>query len=107
MISSKGIVITFSTFIIGLLICLAVVFAESDPNIPIDTSMKQADPNAIKLPEGVKMPVQLKCPVHGIIGKAFIVIKTDNGTKIYCSRCAKTFVSEVFDMNLPELEIVK
>lgn len=66
-----------------------------------------ADPNAIKLPDKAKMPVRLKCAVHGIIGKAFIVIETDAGSNVYCSKCAKSFVAEVFNLNLPKLEVLQ
>lgn len=79
----------------------SIVYAQSDPNIP------SVDPNAINLPEDAKMPVRLKCPVHGIIGRSFIIIETDAGTEVYCARCAKTFVAKVFNLNLPKLEIVK
>ncbi len=98
----------------------------TDPNIPIDTTVPLAmkrplpdpnalpikpipvqDPNAIKLPEGVRMPVRLKCPAHGLIGKDFVAIETDTGTTAYCAKCAKTFIAKVFDINLPKLEIVK
>lgn len=92
------------TIVIGLAICLAA-YAQSDPNSISDPNT--VEPSAIKLPEGAKMPVQLKCPVHSIIGKAFIAIDTDNGTKVHCTQCVKTFISEVFAMNLPNLEVVK
>lgn len=92
------------TIVIGLAICLAA-YAQNDPNNISDPN--EVEPNAIKLPEGAKLPVQLRCPVHGIIGKAFIAIDTDNGTKVHCTRCVKTFISEVFAMNLPKLEVVK
>lgn len=87
--------------IIGLMVCL-VAYAQAPPDPNSIT-----DPNAIKLPEGAKLPAQLKCPVHGIIGKAFIVLDTDEGKKIYCAQCVKTFVSRVFELNLPKLEVVK
>jgi len=90
------------TLFIGLVFCLAALSAPivSEPNAP-------ADPNAIKLPEGAKMPVKLRCPVHGIIGKDIIAIEVDGKTKIYCAQCVKSFVSEVLDLNLPKLEVVK
>lgn len=86
-------------WVIILTLC-SIALSIHDPN-------SIADPNEIKLPEGVKMPVRLKCPVHGIIGKAFIVIETDNGPKLYCGQCAKTLVARIFDENLPKLEILK
>jgi len=88
------------TIIIGLAVCLAAYAqAPPDPN--------STDPNEIIMPEGTQMPAQIKCPVHGIIGKAFIVIETDDGNKLYCTKCAKNFISRVFELNLPTLEIVK
>lgn len=86
------------TLIIGLVAYLAS-YAQSDPN--------SVDPNTIKLPEGVKAPMQLKCPFHGLIGKAFIAIEANGNTKAYCSQCAKHLICRFFDENLPKLEVVK
>lgn len=90
--------------VVVVLLCIGVYAvtaqAPQDPN-------SISDPNTIKLPEKAKMPIRLKCPVHGIIGKAYIIIETDSGAKVYCGKCAKTFVAEVFDLNLPKLEVVK
>lgn len=94
------------TAVIVLIVCLAALHAQP-PDVSVSDPNSIADPNAIKLPEGAKMPVQLKCPAHGIIGKAFIAIETDTGTNIHCARCAKTFISKVFELNLPKLEIMK
>jgi len=98
----RKVITLFITLFIGLAFCLAALSAQTaiDPNLP-------SDPNAIKLPEGAKMPVKLRCPVHGIIGKDIIAIEVDGKTKIYCAQCVKSFVSEVLDLNLPKLEIVK
>jgi len=90
---------TLTVLLIGTIVCLAA-YAGIDPN-------SISDPNEIKLPEGARMPVQLKCPVHGRIGRGFIAIETDSGTKIHCTQCVKTFVSRLFEVNLPNLEIVK
>jgi hypothetical protein len=87
------------TLIIGLLICLAA-YAKSDPN-------NTPKPNTIKIPEGVKKPAQLRCPVHGLIGNNFIVIQTDKGKKIHCKRCALNLISQFLELNLPELEVEK
>ena len=119
----KRIVMTLvATFIIGLAVFCVAYAGQSDPNSISEKPSTEAIPapskpvapiteskglEPIKLPEGVKMPVQLKCPVHGIIGKAFIAIETDTGTRIYCAQCAKTFIAKVFDLNLPKLEVVK
>ena len=92
------------TLVIGLIFCLVAFAANESPKADKNSI---ADPNAIKLPEGAKMPIQLKCPVHGVIGNNIIVIETDTGKKIYCARCAKTFISKVFELNLPKLEVVK
>ena len=66
-----------------------------------------ADPNTIKLPEGARLPAQLKCPVHGMIGKEFVAIEADGKTKVYCKQCIQDWVCRVFDLNLPKLEVVK
>ena len=88
------------TLIVGVVFCL-VAYAQAPPD-PNST-----DPNEIKMPEGVNMPVALKCPVHGIIGKAYIVIEANGQNKVYCVQCVKSLVSAIFDENLPKLEVVK
>ena len=66
-----------------------------------------ADPNSIKYPEGTKIPIKLKCPIHGMIGKDYVAIEADGQTKLYCSKCARILISRFFDENLPKLEVVK
>ena len=103
----RNVMIFVITAVIGLAICLVAIAEEKSPIVAEADPNSLIDPNAIKLPEGARMPVQLKCPVHGIIGKNFIAIETETGTKVYCSQCAKNFVSKVLDLNLPKLEVVK
>lgn len=73
-----------------------VFVATIDPTIP----------RQIVMPKNTKMPAQYKCPVHGTVTGVLLNIEIDGVTHKYCKKCAMQLVCDIFDLNLPKLEVI-
>lgn len=65
----------------------------------------QGEPRKIVMPSSKKLPLKYKCPEHGVI-EVLLQFNIEEKQAVFCKRCAMKFVIDVFELNLPKLEVI-
>lgn len=104
--------------------CALIGFGALEPNEPCPKVIKVSPTEAIAgpdvaqepqtdavrkivMPKDIKLPVKYKCQIHGRVDSVLLNIDIDGKKYIYCKKCAMQLIVDIFDLNLPKLEIVK
>jgi hypothetical protein len=73
---------------------------------PVNDIPTPVGPRRIVMPKGTRMPPKFKCPRHGLIGENVLILEIEKAKTTFCKRCALKLVIDIFNENLPKLEVV-